>query len=594
MIVAQWNQNLRQMALPVIIGALLPAAAAWAGGLSLPAAAGVGGLGLCSALIFCRLWRRDRRIFQADSEMLEMVSAIFPGIWYECRIYPDGSRVFLRVSQNISDLLGIDPERLKRAPLQLVDWLHPEDRERILNGIVEHSRTLEPWRQEYRLVRPDGKTLWVKSRAQISREADGSALWRGVIFDRTAHREAAEAIRKSEERLAMATRAGKVAIWDYDLTTQHISWNDVAYELHGVDPLTYQPTPANNAQFVHPDERDWVYRKFERSLADGSRDYEAECRIVRPDGEVRHTRSAAVILRDGNGKPYRVIGTEIDVTEPKRLEADLIRARDQAEAATRTKNEFLAMMSHEIRTPLNGVLGFAGLLRDSPLTEQQSDYVSTIESSAESLLLLVGDILDLSRIEANQLKIAPAFFELRPCLQEVAALLHPRAEQKGLAWEMEVPPEAPRFIMLDRLRFVQILTNLIGNAIKFTESGSIRLRVEATPEPAGASQWKWRFAVQDTGRGLSPEVQQSLFTPDFRAIPPEHRSPGGTGLGLAICRRPPFPLRFRANGFSSWRIIPSISAFAKSISGGWGAGARRRSRARRRWRAGEAGGSTPF
>jgi len=229
----RWKQALREVVFPAAAGMGMMLLPAWIGGLPAWSLGVFGVVGAVAGLGLARLNdSRDRAEFEADSEVLGLMSAVLPGIWYECRIYADGSRVFLRVSDSIQEILGISPEMLRREPLRLVKWLHPEDRARVEEGIAEHTRTLEPWEEEYRIIRPNGQVGWVKSRARLSREPDGAALWRGVIMDITPSKDAAETIQKSEERLALATRAGGVAIWDYEIATKQVSWNDVAYRLH--------------------------------------------------------------------------------------------------------------------------------------------------------------------------------------------------------------------------------------------------------------------------------------------------------------------------------------------------------------------------
>jgi signal transduction histidine kinase len=210
-------------------------------------------------------------------------------------------------------------------------------------------------------------------------------------------------------------------------------------------------------------------------------------------------------------------------------------ALERAEASTRAKSEFLAMMSHEIRTPMNGILGMVQLLDFTPLNEEQRRYLDTIRSSGDTLLVLINDILDFSKIEAGQLELEHRSFALEPTLQAAMAALRPLAERKGLLLAMDFAPDLPRHVCGDRTRLKQILSNLVGNAIKFTEAGHVRVRVAGQME--AGDQLVLRVEVSDTGIGIPPERRDRLFKPFSQVDSSTTRRFGGTGLGLAICAR---------------------------------------------------------
>ena len=236
-----------------------------------------------------------------------------------------------------------------------------------------------------------------------------------------------------------------------------------------------------------------------------------------------------------NGRPRRYIVLQIDITQTKQLEENLERARDEAMTLSRLKSEFLANMSHELRTPMNGVIGMAELLEETPLDETQQQMASTIRSSGENLLTIINDVLDFSKIEAGKMRFEPADFDLRGALHEVVELLGPGAAAKKLTLREDLPDGDWAAVHGDEGRVRQVVTNLVGNAIKFTENGGVVLALQVRERtPAGLS---FRVEVRDTGIGISPEAQARLFQAFVQVDGSDQRKFGGTGLGLAISRQ---------------------------------------------------------
>jgi PAS domain S-box-containing protein len=247
-------------------------------------------------------------------------------------------------------------------------------------------------------------------------------------------------------------------------------------------------------------------------------------------GEMTWLLTSKVPLHDRDGNVIGVVGCYADITGLRQAQTELLAAKDAADAANRAKSEFLANMSHEIRTPMTAILGFAELLAEDATPDEQKDFVSSIQRNGQHLLTVINDILDLSKIEAGKFDIEGVPTNPAAVLQEVVDLLHARALQKKLTLQSEVEEAVPRSICSDPTRLRQILLNLVGNALKFTEHGQVHIRL-------GMAGGELRFEITDTGPGMSEETIQHLFTPFTQADTSSTRRHGGTGLGLVISQR---------------------------------------------------------
>ena len=245
---------------------------------------------------------------------------------------------------------------------------------------------------------------------------------------------------------------------------------------------------------------------------------------------------AYIKIVDQRGKGGDIVSLARDITETVEYQRKLVDARATAEAANSAKSLFLAKMSHEIRTPMNGIVGMTEVLGDTALTQDQRLYVDTIKTSAEALLVIINDVLDFSRIEANRLSIHPAPFDLERVFQEVLLLLQPLAVQKGLDLALDYDLFLPRKLVGDAGRIRQVLTNLVGNAVKFTQNGHILIRATGLPD-AGAGNVLIKISIEDTGIGIAPDMIEHIMGEFTQASSDPSPNAEGTGLGLAICQR---------------------------------------------------------
>ena len=347
---------------------------------------------------------------------------------------------------------------------------------------------------------------------------------------------AEEALDETRDRLQLAVDAAGLALWDWQLPSPQMFMSARWGEMIGDVSMEGYWDTSGLLDRVHPDDRRGV-EAIVRSLLDGAQQRAvSQHRVRTADGWIWVEGHGMVAEHDPKGRPLRLMGTVADISGRKKVESEVERAREMAEQASRAKSEFLANMSHEVRTPLNALMGLTRLLMDSPLTAEQRNWLELIDSSAHALLGMLNDVLDLSRIEAGKMSIEDVRFNLHEVLREVGALYAEQSRAKPLDFALELAPGLPQQMQGDPGRLRQVLGNLLSNALKFTpRGGSIRVRAQVLA--SGAPRRLLRLQVQDTGVGISPKQQATIFDAFTQADTSTARRFGGSGLGLAICSR---------------------------------------------------------
>lgn len=513
--------------------------------------------------------KQTMQALEESRERFRFMADAMPQIVWTSR--PDGNLDYY--NQRWYDYTGMTFEQSK-------DWgwepvLHPDDLQNCIEQWTNSIATAADYEVQYRFKRAaDGEYRWHLGRALPMRNADGEiTLWVGTCTDIDDSKRVEKELENAREELEhrVATRTADLTSANSALTQQINERKQLENALRQ-ERMFLRTLIDNLPDFVYV--KDTSCRKVMANLAVvrfsglqseaemlGKDDFEiypkeiaeqfyVDDQMVLQTGQSVINREEFVInksgrkswllttkipLHDESNRIIGLIGIGRDITQRKGIESELEEARDIALESVRLKSEFLANMSHEIRTPMNGVIGMTDLLLDTDLTEIQKDYTETIQSSADALLTIIDDILDFSKIEAGQLRFEKIDFDLREAVEAPVEMLAERAAIKGLELASLVYKDVPTLLRGDPGRLRQVLTNLIGNAIKFTEAGEVI--VSASLEKETNTSATLRFEITDTGIGISDEAQRRLFSAFMQADGSTTRKYGGTGLGLAISKQ---------------------------------------------------------
>ena len=440
-----------------------------------------------------------------------------------------------------------------------IDFYASESRPLIEKAVRRAIDCGEPFNLELQLITAKGNHKWVHAVGNAHQENGKTIRVSGTFQDITERKLAEEELRKSRELLKETGRMAKVGGWEIDAITRELTWTGEIYRIHEV-PEGYMPTVEKAVSFYHPESLPVISDAVQRAL-DYGEPFDIELKFITAKGNHRWVHDIGrAYYKDG--KIVKVGGTFQDITEKKHIEQELIREKARAEersqaaeAANYAKSAFLANMSHELRTPLNAILGYAQFLQKDPdATEIQKERLKVIQKSGEHLLSLINDILDLSKIESGKIDIGSCDFPLPDFLNNIAGMFQLRAYQKGIGFHYQASARLPRYARGDEIRLRQILINILGNAVKFTEKGSVTFKSDyETPPPApprngeGSSPpalsgkgdgglGRIYFEIKDTGPGIEVHELEKIFEP-FHQTGSYLKKNEGTGLGLSISRK---------------------------------------------------------
>lgn len=449
--------------------------------------------------------------------------------------FKDQSSRFIVCSKELSDHLGLDsPETaVGKTDFDFFSSEHArpafEDEQRIIATGIPVVSKIE------REILKNGRANWVLTSKMPFRSGKGDIIGTfGVSKDVTPLIETRQALERARKKYQDIFEQAVEGIFQTSTEGRYLEANPALARIYGyasAQELLAELTDIGRQLYVDPNRR----KVFQKLMEERGEVHEFESEIYRRDGTKIWIAETARAVRDDEGKVKYYEGIVENISERKRAEATLQMARDAAIDSTRLKSIFLANMSHEIRTPMNGIIGMAGLLRRTELSEEQSHFANAIEQSGFALLRLINDILDFSKMESGKMKIEKAQFDPAALLESVVELLVGNAQQKGIEVIVWVDPLVPKSVVGDAIRLRQILNNLVGNAIKFTAKGEVRVSLKFVQRQG--KQCELQMEVEDTGIGIASEAQAHIFKPFTQADDSTTRKFGGTGLGLAISKQ---------------------------------------------------------
>lgn len=436
---------------------------------------------------------------------------------------------FLKINPAFTNTLGYSESELITE--KFINHVHPEDIDKTLNEMNNLSEGINTINFSNRYLRKDGTNIWLQWISTINLK---TKIIFAIARDITEIKNTQEKLILSEKLLNESQKMAKIGSWEFNIITNELYWSDELYNIFEIDKNIKDDLAEIYMSRIPLEDKNHLDELAERAIKE-KKPYEIEHPFILPDNKKKWLLGFGEPIVNENGEVVKLRGVAKDITSKKEIDA-AIKAKEFAELANQAKSEFLANMSHEIRTPLNGVIGFSDLLLKTNLDENQKVYMNNINHSANLLLEIINDILDFSKIESGKFEL---FFEpvnIRTLAQQVIDLFKSHAMNKNIELNLTIAPNVPEFIVADIVRLKQILVNLIGNAVKFTNFGEVLLQIEEIKNVKNKFT-TLRFSVIDTGIGIKEENLNKIFQSFVQEDVSTTKKFGGTGLGLSISNK---------------------------------------------------------
>lgn len=473
----------------------------------------------------------EKRRLELDIEnknaLLESIFESHP----DSLIFANTNREIMKTSSSFKQMFKYNLQELQGKKTRILYAYEEDFSKKTAKKFNIHAKEdYTAYEIEYR--KKDGEIFTGETVGSLVKSKQGEVLgFLGAIRDITDKKKINMEIKKLAERLELALEASKIGVWDYDLLTNKLVWDQNTFSMYGINESQFSGSLNSWMKMIHPEDKERLVKEIQDSIKNHD-SHHTKFKILNSDGKIKYIRTIAKVFRNESNRPLRMLGVNWNVTEEENYQKELQKAKEEAEHALESKSRFLANMSHEIRTPLNGVLSCTNILFDNMKNKENIKLLKTIKSCGDSLLTIINDILDFSKIEAQKMELEYHPYNLEINIKEIIELLKPKAKSSNISLTYEIDKSVPRWINSDVTRHRQILLNLLGNALKFTKN---KVYVHVTAINREENIFEILTSITDNGIGMTKKDQSKLFQSFSQVDASTTRRFGGTGLGLAIC-----------------------------------------------------------
>lgn len=434
-------------------------------------------------------------------------------------------------------IIGVESGTLITKYDDYKQMIHPEDASRVEQEINHVLITPdEEFKTVFRIILKNEEIRYIKAASKTHRDENGRAIrMAGLNWDVTSEIKSESDRKELAEKYDFILNSTNIGVWDWDFRVNKLSWNETMYKLFEVDEDS-ETIYEDYQTKLHPKDSSKMGENLEKILSGEWEEYESEFRIILSDYSIKYIKAITKIEKDKEGKVFRIYGINIDITELKENALNLTEAKEKADTANRAKSTFLANMSHEIRTPMNAILGFGEILSTNNTDAKNQNYISGIIKSGNSLLALINDVLDFSKIEANKMHLNLNSVDIKRSINDIDRIFELTISKKGLQYYSNINDKIPSYLILDEGKLKQILINLLGNAVKFTHEGEVKLDVNFKLHELDTSKITLVITVEDSGIGINPNKIDRIFEAFEQEDNNDSRKYEGTGLGLSIVK----------------------------------------------------------